>query len=78
VRTRDRRTEAIRIAIYRRMAPEQKLLIAAKMYDDAVQVVRDSVRDQHPEMSAEEAEIEVRRRVFPRGTPEVVIRGHCR
>lgn len=72
---RDPRTESIRVAIYRRMTRERKIRIAMQMHDDAVQIVRDSVRQQYPDWDASQMEIEVRRRVMPRGTPEAAIRG---
>ena len=71
---RDPRTEGIRVGIYRRMTPEQRLAIAMQMREDAVQIVRDSVRQQHPDWDDRQMESEVRRRVLPRGTPEEVIR----
>ena len=71
---RDPRTEGIRVAIYRRMTPEQRLGIAMQMREDAVQIVRESVHRQHPEWDDRQMEAEVRRRVLPRGTPEAVIR----
>lgn len=73
---RDPRTEGIRVAIYRRMTPEQRLRIALELSAYSVEVVRASVRSQHPSWSEHEAEVEVRRRILPRRTPESVIRGH--
>jgi len=73
VARRDPRTEGIRVAIYRRMTPEQRLSIAMQMREDAVQIVRDSVRQQHPDWDDRQMEAEVRRRVLPRGTPEEVM-----
>ncbi len=71
---RDKRTEWLRVQIYRSMTPEQRLEIAAQMYEDGVEMVRDSIRYLHPDMDAEAVEREVRRRVLPRGMAELVER----
>ncbi|NPV06999.1 MAG: hypothetical protein HPY83_03415 [Anaerolineae bacterium] len=75
---RDKRTEALRVQIYRRMAPEQRMLIAAQMFEDGVEIVRGSILDRRPDWSPEEVEREVRRRVLPRGMAELAERGRSR
>ncbi len=75
---RDKRTEALRVQIYRRMTPEQRMLIAAQMFEDGVEIVRGSILDRHPDWSPEEVEREVRRRVLPRGMADMVEQGRRR
>lgn len=67
---RDRRTEWLRVQLYRQMTPEERVLAAARMFEDAVSIVRSSIRDQQPGISPEALEREVRRRVLPRGLAE--------
>lgn len=64
---RDKRTEWLRVELYRRMSSEERILVAARMFDDMVSVVRSSIVDSHPGISAEALEHEVRRRVLPPG-----------
>lgn len=68
---RDERTERRRVQMYRQMTPEERILIAARMFEDAVSMVRSSILDRHPDISPEELEREVRRRVLPRGLADL-------
>ena len=61
---RDERTESLRVQLYRQMTPEERSKIAAQMFEDALSIVRSSIRDQHPGISPEALEREVRRRVL--------------
>ena len=63
---RDRETEALRVAIYRRMTPEQRLTIAMRMFDEGVELVRASILAQEPTISSEERQSRVRERVLGR------------
>ncbi len=64
---RDKRSEWLRVQSYRQMTPEERVLVAARMFEDMVSVVRSSILDQRPSTTPEELEREVRRRVLPRG-----------
>jgi hypothetical protein len=68
---RDPETEWMRVQMYRRMAPSERMEIAARLYEDAVSLVRSSVLYRNPDMPPEELEYEVRRRVLPRGLAEL-------
>jgi hypothetical protein len=50
------------IEFYRRLTPQQRLQIGFELYDLAEDMVRCSVRQQHPDWSGEEVAIEVKRR----------------
>ena len=52
--------------IYRRMTPDQRLLIAMQMFEDGLQIVRESILDRQPDISEEDLRLEVRRRVLGR------------
>lgn len=75
---RDKRTEWLRVQIYRRMSGEQRIQIAAEMYEDGVDIVRSSILDRQPDISPEELRREVRRRLLPRGLPEHVYEGRSK
>jgi hypothetical protein len=62
---RDPKTEALRNEIYRRMSGEQKIALAMKMREDAIAMTRDSIRRRRPELSADDLELEVRKRYLP-------------
>ena len=64
---RDKETEALRVALYRRMTPEERILLAAQMFEDGVDIVRSSILDQEPDISPEELHWRIRERVLPRG-----------
>ncbi len=63
---RDPQTEWLRVQAYRRMSGEQRIALAAEMYEDGVAIVRASILDRHPDISADELERQVRRRILPR------------
>ncbi|PKO22183.1 MAG: hypothetical protein CVU38_10790 [Chloroflexi bacterium HGW-Chloroflexi-1] len=68
---RDPETEWLRARTYRRMTPAERMEIAARMYEDAVSLVRSSILHQDPGISPEDLEYEIRRRVLPRGLAEL-------
>ncbi len=68
---RDPETEWLRVQIYRRMTPAERIEIAARMYEDAVSLVRSSILYRKPGISPQDLEYEVRRRVLPRGMAEL-------
>jgi len=68
---RDPETEWIRVRTYRRMTPSERMAIAARMYEDAVALVRSSILYRNPSISPADLEYEVRRRVLPRGLAEL-------
>lgn len=45
--------------MYRRMSPEERILIAARMFDGMVSIVRSSILDQHPDIGSEALERKV-------------------
>ncbi len=69
--TRDPQTEWLRVQIYRRMTGAQKIEIAAQMYEDAIELVRASIRHRKPDISADDLEFEVRCRVLGRELAEL-------
>lgn len=69
---RDRQTEWLRVQWYRRMTPQERILIAAQMFEDGVSIVRSSILDRHPDISPEELRYQVRRRVLPRGLADLI------
>ncbi|MBI3978870.1 MAG: hypothetical protein HY331_11855 [Chloroflexi bacterium] len=68
---RDTRTEWLRVQMYRQMSPEERVLVAARMFDEMVAIVRSSVLDRQPGIASEELDREVRRRVLPRGLADL-------
>jgi hypothetical protein len=68
---RNPETEWVRVQTYRRMAPSERMAIAARIYEDAVSLVRASILYRNPRISPEDLEYEVRRRVLPRGLAEL-------
>lgn len=54
------------------MSGAEKIELAAQMFEDGVQIVRDSIRFRHPDISEEELARQVRRRVLPRELAEAV------
>jgi hypothetical protein len=68
---RDPGTEWLRVQTYRRMAPAERMEIAARMYEDAISLVRASILYRNPSISPKDLEYEVRRRVLPRGLAEL-------
>ena len=69
---RDKETEWLRVQLYRRMTPQQRILIAAQLFEDGVSIVRSSILDQHPDISPEELREQIRQRVLPRGLADRV------
>jgi hypothetical protein len=68
---RDPDTEWLRVLTYRRMTPGERMAIAARMYEDAVALVRSSILYRNPDISPDDLEYEVRRRVLSRGLAEL-------
>jgi hypothetical protein len=68
---RDEQTEWLRVQIYRRMTGAQKIEIAAQMYEDAVNLVRASIRYRTPDISDDDLEFQVRCRVLGRELAEL-------
>ena len=64
---RHKPTEWLRVQMYREMTPQERIEAAARMFEDAVSIVRSSILDRHPDISPDELERRVRRRVLPRG-----------
>lgn len=48
---RDPETEWLRVQIYRRMTPQQRIEIAAQMFEEGVDIVRSSILDRDPDIS---------------------------
>jgi hypothetical protein len=67
---RDPKTEWLRVQLYRRMTPQQRIEIAAQLYDDGVGIVRSSILDRNPNIAPDVLQREIRRRVLPRGMAE--------
>ncbi|MCB0060643.1 MAG: hypothetical protein KDE19_00950 [Caldilineaceae bacterium] len=63
---RDPKTEWLRVQIYRNMTPQQRILIAAQLYEDGVDTVRSAILDRHPNITPKELERQIRRRLLPR------------
>jgi len=57
----------MRVQIYRRMSGEQRIALAAEMFEDGIAIVRASILDRYPDISADELKRRLRRRVLPRG-----------
>jgi hypothetical protein len=49
-----REAHEVQLAIYRRMSPEQKLMLAIRMSEEVREVAADGIRTRHPEYSPEE------------------------
>ena len=63
---RDPKTEQLRIEIYRNMTPQERMLIAAQLYEDGIANMRAAILDRGPNLSEREIEREIRRRLLPR------------
>lgn len=50
----------------RRMGGEQRIALTAEMYGDGVAIMRDLILDRYPDISADELERQMRRRLLPR------------
>ncbi len=60
----------LRVQLYRKMTPQERIELAAQMFERAPALVRDSIRQCSPDISPEELERRVRRRMLPRGLPD--------
>ncbi len=69
---RDPKIEHLRVEAYRRMSGEQRIDIAADMFEDGVAIARASILDQDPDITPEELSQQIRRRVLPRELAEQV------
>ena len=69
---RDAETEWLRVQIYRRMTPQERMWIAAQMYEDGVSIMRNAILDRQPHLSPPEVAREIRRRLLPRDLFEKV------
>ena len=69
---RDLKTEWLRIKIYRNMTPQQRILMAAQMYEEGVAMARSAILDRHPKITQVELERQIRRRLLPRNLYEKV------
>ena len=72
---RDPATEWVRVQVYRRMTPAERMEIAAQMYDDAIALVWSSLLCRTPDIAPADLEDEVRRRApsgVPRGLAELI------
>ncbi len=63
---RDPATEQLRIHLYRRMTPQERIRIAAQMYEDGIANMRAAILDRHPDLSELALAREMRRRLLPR------------
>lgn len=52
--------------LYRRMTPQERIEVAAQMFEWAIAMVRDSIRQRYPDIPPEEL-CQIRRRILPRG-----------
>jgi hypothetical protein len=68
---RNPETEWVRAQIYRRMAPAERMEIAARIDEDAVSLVWSSILYRDPGISPDDLEYEVRRRVLLWGPAEL-------
>ena len=63
---RDPKTEKLRIEIYRRMTPQERMQIAAQLYEEGIANMRAAILDRHPNLSEQALNREMRRRLLPR------------
>lgn len=63
---RDLNTEQIRVDIYRRMTPQERMNIAAQIYEEGIANMRSAILDRHPNFSEHALKREMRRRLLPR------------
>ena len=62
----DPQSEWRRVQIYRRITPQQRMLIAAQMYEDGVATARAAILDRRPDISQNELARQLRRRLLSR------------
>ena len=67
----DPKTAAIRAEICRRMSGGEKVALAMKMREDAIAMVRDSIRRRRPDISEDDLEFEVRKRCLGKELAEL-------
>ena len=63
---RDKRTEWLRVKIYRRMTPAQRVQIICSLNQTMRDLSLANIKHGHPDWSAEELQRELRRRLLPR------------
>jgi len=68
----DEQAERLRVQLYRRMTPQERIQLAAEMFEWGVRMVQDSIKHRQPNITDEELRRQVRRRVLPRGLAEQV------
>lgn len=69
---RDSRTEWLRVKLYRKMTPQERLQAAAELFEGGIDLVRSSILSRHPDISPKELHWQIRCRVLPRGLAEKV------
>jgi hypothetical protein len=69
---RDEQVEWLRVELYRRMTPQQRMRIAARLFEDGISIVRSSILDRHPDIDPHELHCQIRRRVLPSGLADRV------
>lgn len=60
--------------LYRDMTPQERINIAAQLYEDGIAITRSSILARRPDISPEELEREIRRRLLSRQLFEQVER----
>jgi hypothetical protein len=68
---RDPKTEALRDEIDRRMSGGEKIELAMQMREEALNMARDSIRRQQPDISEDDLEFEVRKRCLGKELAEL-------
>jgi len=63
---RDKRTEWLRVKIYRGMTPSQRVQIICSLNQTMRDLSLADIRRAHPDWTAEEVQRELRRRLLPR------------
>jgi len=61
---RDPQTEWLRVQIYRQMSPQQRMWLAAQMYEDSISIIRSAILDRHPHLTQYELARQIRRRLL--------------
>ena len=74
----DPEIERLRVQLYRRMTPQERIEVAAQMFEWAVAMVRDSIRQRYPDIPPEELWRQIRRRILPRGLADPAETAHPR
>ncbi|MFN8487426.1 MAG: hypothetical protein U0350_07535 [Caldilineaceae bacterium] len=63
---RDSRTEGLRVQIYRQMSPQQRMWIAAQLYEDSISIIRSAILDRNPNLPPDALKRQIRRRLLPK------------